>query len=47
MFICLLPEKVNAMEKENEIQSANEVKVYLQFIPFSFEQASKQKYLKM
>uniref|UniRef100_A0A3Q1CLG1 Kinesin-like protein n=1 Tax=Amphiprion ocellaris TaxID=80972 RepID=A0A3Q1CLG1_AMPOC len=26
-FLYLLPEKVNAMEKENEIQSANEVKV--------------------
>lgn len=26
-IFCLLPEKVNTMEKENEIQSANEVKV--------------------
>ena len=28
---CLPSEKVNAMEKENEIQSANEVKVLDQY----------------
>lgn len=41
MIAGLLPEKVNAMEKENEIQSANEVKVDLSSAS-SFEHASKQ-----